>query len=90
MVDAIGRVASPPRVDDCRPLAAPTFGRAGAANWWWGSPYHAAPVRTMVRITEVDAHGHEIETKEEPKTRQLVNLSPADAKAVADHERKAL
>ena len=65
---------------------------AGAANWWWGSPYHAAPVRTtasMVRITEVDAHGHEIETKEEPKTRQLVNLSPADAKAVADHERKA-
>ena len=43
----------------------------------------------MVRITEVDAHGHEIETKEEPKTRQLVNLSPADAKAVADHERAA-
>ena len=43
----------------------------------------------MVRITEVDAHGHEIETKEEPKTRQLVNLSPADAKAVADHERQA-
>ena len=44
---------------------------------------------SMVRITEVDAHGHEIETKEEPKTRQLVNLSPADAKAVADHERAA-
>ena len=43
----------------------------------------------MVRITEVDAHGHEIETKEEPKSRQLVNLSPADAKAVADHERQA-
>ena len=43
----------------------------------------------MVRITEVDANGHEIETKEEPKTRQLVNLSPADAKAVADHERAA-
>ena len=51
----------------------------------------------MVRITEVDAHGHEIETKEEPKTRQLVigaasaastrnNLSvarPAVAKAQA-------
>ena len=44
----------------------------------------------MVRITEVDAHGHEIETKEEPKTRQLVNLSPADAKAVADHERRPI
>ena len=83
--------------------AAPTPGiwTVPAANWW-GSHlrcFEAAqvvPVRTgnaqrtsMVRITEVDANGHEIETKEEPKTRQLVNLSPADAKAVADHERAA-
>ena len=63
--------------------AAPTPGiwTVPAANWW-GSHlrcFEAAqvvPVRTgnaqrtsMVRITEVDAHGHEIETKEEPKTR---------------------
>ena len=95
----LGRVSSPPRFDDCRPLAKrPTLD--GAGSQLVGQPFTPFRSRTsgtgnahrsasMVRITEVDANGHEIETKEEPKTRQLVNLSPADAKAVADHERKA-
>jgi tetratricopeptide (TPR) repeat protein len=45
----------------------------------------------MVRITEVDAEGHECETKAEPKKKAtaLVNLSPKDAKAVAEAEEEA-
>ena len=93
----LGRVSSPPSSTNSTSEAPDFFDCAGSQLV--GQPFTLVRSRTsgtgnaqrtsMVRITEVDAHGHEIETKEEPKSRQLVNLSPADAKAVADHERKA-